>query len=118
MRVKLVENRASGQVTRKSAITARPTPAPTAAPWTAATIGLPVFQSRCASLYKCRPRFAVRITPSGPRLTKSAPAQKCFPSAHRTIAHARNLVINVERVSDFSDHIGVDEIVWSTPYLD
>lgn len=38
-----------------------------------------------AFLYRCRPRFVPSATPSGPRLEKSAPAQKCLPCEHRTI---------------------------------
>ena len=48
-REKLAVKRPSGQVTRKSAITARPSPPPTAAPCTAATTGVSARNSRTAS---------------------------------------------------------------------
>ncbi len=46
---KLAVKRASGATTRKSATRASPSPAPTAAPWMAATIGFLAENSRTAS---------------------------------------------------------------------
>ena len=90
---KLAENRASGAATRKSAVSASPSPPPMAAPWIAATTGFLALNSRTPSRYirpvvLRKPSSVNSLLPDSPLLPepKLAPAQKDLPLDCSTMA--------------------------------
>ncbi len=116
-RVKFAQKRASGQVTRKSATSASPSPPPTAAPWIAPTIGFSEPEQTDRLYIKVSDRLRLLAGPL-PRAVERAAVAEIRARAERLALRCQHdgaaagvLVERLERVGDLADQRDVEEIV-------